>query len=173
MNDYLESEDWFGQSSPYKPRMRYRIEGQVFHFEFRADKSPVCDFALKRGEFVAGLWEQDVAEFFVSAGGAQYQEINISPTGAWWSALFSGYRQEERELRFSPLIQSHVTAEAWQVEFQVELSSLLPWQDLEPSQCLISPTCILYDPEPSYFAWNHNSGGEPDFHQASLFRSLR
>ena len=82
---YRETKDWFGNPSPYRPEMNYEISGDRFKFSYRCRKTPRCDHSLETGQFVEGLWEQDVAEFFVAAGGTECQEINISPTGAWWS----------------------------------------------------------------------------------------
>lgn len=45
------------------------------------------------GEFVEGLWEFDVTEFFLRADNGAYQEFNISSDGAWWTMPFSSYRE--------------------------------------------------------------------------------
>ena len=169
---YRETADWFGSTSPYRPQMKYALDGDRFSFSYRCHKRPHCDQTLPRGRFVEGLWERDVAEFFVAGQGTTYQEINISPTGAWWSCLFSDYRQPVDEVRFEPVIEAREHSDGWGVTFNVALSDLKPWVGVEPQRRRLSVTSILYDPEPHYFAWNHQSGGEPDFHRLDLFRPI-
>lgn len=172
MKTFLGTLDWYGQASPYQPEMRYQCLQDRIVVEFRFNKSVRFDESLAHGQFVEGLWESDVAEFFVSGGGQDYQEVNISPTGAWWSAQFSNYRERSRVSEFDVSIQSKVGSGLWEVRFETALSNLFPWRDCAPQARRISPTAILFDTKPHYFAWNHNSGGEPDFHRADLFKAL-
>ncbi len=55
---------------------------------------PLADRASFPAEgFVEGLWEHDVAEFFLlDRRRGTYQEYNLSPGGAWWAAAFSAPR---------------------------------------------------------------------------------
>lgn len=165
---FIGSKDWFGEISPYAPEMAVEIEGDVLHFAYRCRKAPNCDKNLVLGEFVEGLWERDVAEFFVAGRGTSYQEVNISPTGAWWSCLFSDYRERAEVVRFEPEIQVSGEANSWSVDFKVRLEDLRPWRGLKNTERLFSVCSILHDPEPRYFAWNHSGGGEPDFHRRDL-----
>jgi hypothetical protein len=164
--------DWFGERSPFQPQVAYSVSKGRLRFQFRAEKCADCDRRYQRGDFVEGLWERDVAEFFVAGEGSVYQEINISPTGAWWSASFTGYRSKPTEIRFEPLITVEESDDRWAVTFEASLDSFRPWRKLAPSQRLFSPTAILYDSKPNYFAWNHSGGGEPDFHRRELFQPL-
>lgn len=168
----LESLDWYGAQSQFRPRMSVRIESEILTFQFEAKKSPNCDLSLSLGDFQEGLWERDVAEFFVAGPGKRYQEINISPNGAWWSALFGDYRELEREIRFEPTISVQSQPQFWSVEFKVEVCQLLPWTGVEPDQWRFSPSAILYSPDPSYFCWHAAQAVEPDFHRSDLLRPL-
>lgn len=164
--------DWYGECSHYRPQYELTLKDGVLRYRYSADKAPSCREELKQGQFVEGLWEHDVAEFFVaSSEGTDYQEINISPTGAWWSAYFSDYRQLEREVRFEPRLQIVRNETAWQIVFETELDNLVPWEN---AKCrLFSAASILYDPAPHYFCWNHKPGAdEPDFHRRDLFMPL-
>jgi len=48
----------------------------------------------QKRQWVEGLWEEDVAELFIcDPNTGRYQELNLSPDGAWWSSVFSTYRK--------------------------------------------------------------------------------
>ena len=164
--------DWFGVASVHEPKMSLEIKGDKLFFEFRAEKKPTYDRAHRQGDFFYGLWEQDVAEFFVAGAGARYQEINISPSGAWWSGLFSDYRVLESNQQFDCSIESKISSHSWEISFEAELRHFQPWRELPSSERRISVASILYDPDPQYFAWNHGGGGEPDFHRQDLFKVI-
>ena len=172
MKEFRESVDWYGRPSVYQPETAVSLTGDTLSFHFRCRKAPSHDDNLKSSEFVEGLWERDVAEFFVAGPGPGYQEINVSPGGAWWSCLFSGYRERLQVVRFEPRIQACQDESAWSVIFETKIDNLIPWRGIEPEQRRLSPTAILYDPEPHYFAWNHSGGGEPDFHLRNLMKRL-
>lgn len=174
MSEFHESPDWFGVPSPWKPEIALRIEDERLHYSFRAEKTPVCDEGLELGRFVEGLWEKDVAELFLSGPGDAYQEINISPTGAWWSALFSGYRERSQTVEFPVEIEVERDDKLWQVSFSTAVENLNPWSGLEWSEYRASPAAILHGSEPSFFAWNWNPNkdGEPDFHRKDLLKPL-
>lgn len=167
------TDDWYGLSSPFVPRMSLEIRNHRLIFRFSAEKAAYCDRDLALGRFQEGLWEKDVAEIFVAGPDPSYQEINVSPTGAWWSALFSNYREFQQEVRFEPTIAASISEQRWEIEFTASLDDLVPWRNVPPPQRLISSTAILHSPEPHYFAWNHTTGGEPDFHRRDLFQPLK
>jgi hypothetical protein len=166
--------DWFGQTSPWAPEMALELEDGRLRFQFRASKKANCNESLQRGEFVEGLWEQDVAELFLAGPGERYQEINVSPTGAWWCARFNGYRQRVETARFPVEIQVERNDTSWQVLFSARVADLDAWQGLEQSERRASPTAILHGPDPAYFAWNWNptKSGDPDFHRKDLLKPL-
>ncbi len=168
----VTTQDWFGQTWPFAPSMSFEVIGDRFLFRFEAPKAPRCDLSLGLGDFVEGLWERDVAEFFVAGIGPSYQEINISPTGAWWSAVFSDYRELKSVAQFEPKITADWSDQRWAVSFESDLYDLEPWRESGPDQRLISPAAILHTPEPHYFAWNHRGDGEPDFHRSDLFKPI-
>lgn len=165
--------DWFGRTSPFQPEFGLEIKEGVFEFAFRAAKKAHCNDSLGLGQHVAELWKMDVAEVFLSGPGGAYQEINVSPRGAWWSALFSDYRLMDRELEFAVEIAQEVKADSWQIHFRTSLENIVPWRGLSPEEFMVSATAILYAPEPHYFALHHQNGGEPDFHRRDLLKPLQ
>lgn len=155
--------DWFGRPATFGAWFRCGWDGQILNYQFGVEKAAECD-PHPPGSFVAGLWEKEVAEIFVAAPGGGYQEFNVSPTGAWWSALFSGYRQLVREVTEPPLaVQAHRSAGAWSVELKVRPA-------LEVHR--LNPTAILTPADPVYLCLGHRTGGEPDFHRADNFLPL-
>lgn len=129
---------------------------------------------LAANQFFEGLWERDVFEVFLrNAKTGAYQEWNLSPQGAWWSAAFPSYRN--RDLHYTPNVSrvvasGEVTTSGWTASliFPIaELYSGIASDELEISVCAIlgsSPRkylCLKSDPE-----------SEPDFHHPNGFQSL-
>ena len=89
------SEDWYKKRLPPENKSFFKIaidENNLF-FCGKVNNLPNCDKDHKSGEFIEGLWEKDVAEIFIKDDQTNsYQEFNLSPTGAWWSAIFKDYR---------------------------------------------------------------------------------
>lgn len=84
---------WAAELEEVVPQVRWWIEGGRLVWEMKT-ALPLADRAtfMPQG-FVEGLWEQDVAEFFiVDRRTGHYQEFNLSPGGAWWSACFRAPR---------------------------------------------------------------------------------
>lgn len=159
------SADWFGEVPAVSASYSLSLDGELLVFRFRAEKTPHC-FGHSCGEFVEGLWERDVAEFFVAGPGPSYQEVNVAPCGAWWSALFSGYRERQAEVRLQAEVQAWPEQNSWAIEFRAALAEFpLLGSNLEGSRWAVCS--ILHRPEPLYLCSGHHQGGEPDFHQTS------
>lgn len=158
--------DWFGNPSLFEPAFSLQLKEQSLVFRFRALKARSCQ-DLEQGTFVEGLWQHDVAElFFQRSGEDSYRELNVSPTGAFWCAAFSSYRQLDQELRFDPLriivARDHTF---WSTEFELPLD-VIPGP---PEEWRMTVTSILYDPEPHYFCYGYTGHDEPDFHRSQNF----
>lgn len=164
------SRDWFGQSCTFNPRFKFGLWEQRLTFWFAADKPPECDLELKPGNFQAGLWEQDVAEFFLLGPGGEYQEFNVSPTGAWWSGFFTSYRSPAQECPSLSVETSSGWSDAdWWAELSVPIGELaVNWE----ASVRVNPASILSPSQPRYFCFGHVEGGEPDFHLASNFCTI-
>lgn len=168
--DVRFSRDWFGRPARYPARFALWLDADRLHYRFRVPKAPECDLTLSPGDFVEGLWEQDVAELFVMGPDGRYQEFNLSPSGAWWCATFSGYREGATAFSCESMITEATYDDgSWTASLSVDLSDLvvLPAEGLPMAR--LSVTAILSPRDPEYLCWGHQHGGEPDFHRSGAF----
>ena len=164
------SRDWFNQPTLYRPAFQLTLTEETLAFRFKVDKPPECDLNHRRGQFVEGLWEREVAELFVMAPSGRYQEFNVSPAGAWWSASFSAYREREKSLDgLSVRTLAKPEAHSWEVELQVPVRDLVVLDGFELDQARWNVTAILSPEEPTYLSWGRIEKSQPDFHRADLF----
>lgn len=136
---------------------RYLILTGVFHGTAQFDQS------LPRGSFHAGLWEHDVLELFIrDAHSKAYQEFNLSPSGAWWSALFSEYRMVSADPFIKPVvsIDAHNSSEGWKVGIKIERSSLM----VDPSSTINVCAISGHGQERRYYSALPVVTDNPDFH---------
>lgn len=162
--------DWYGHRPRHAASFSLGLEHDILTYRFRAEKPAECDTGLRPGQFVEGLWEQDVAELFVMAPNRRYQEFNLSPTGAWWCAAFSDYRQLESPLPHLPLeVKAEQTASSWTVSMTVCLGDLAVLNGLEPQLAQWNVCAILSPPDPVYLCLGSRQSGQPDFHLAENF----
>jgi len=165
--------DWYGQPPGCPLAFSLGLQGEELTFRFQAAKAPEADLSLACGTFLAGLWQQEVAEFFIRKGsGPAYQEFNLSPSGAWWSALFSGYREQVREVPCpTAKTRAHWSDRGWEAELSVSLQDLIvlegSWQNAR-----IKVTAILHTQNPRYFCYGYGCAGEPDFHLENPYHPL-
>ena len=84
---------WAAQTGEVVPLVRWWTEKDRFIWEMKTAR-PLSDRqTFKATGFAEGLWDQDVAEFFIAdRRTGTYQEYNLSPGGAWWSACFKAPR---------------------------------------------------------------------------------
>jgi len=151
--------DWFGQPAGFAVEYSLAVVGERLEFNFSSALPPDCE--EKARGFVGGLWERDVGEFFLMAEDGSYQEFNLSPTGAWWSARFRGYRDFIREDQCPSMKTGAATTPegGWKAWLTVELRDLIEWEKTN--------VCAILGGR--YFCTGRNNGGEPDFHLASNF----
>lgn len=166
---FFES-DWFGNPARYRSRFSLMLKGNLLHYQFWAPKSPDYDGNHRSGDFVEGLWEYDVAELFLMGPTGHYQEFNLSPSGAWWCASFSGYRQR---IAAHPCPSAQVSGcsegSSWTASLRIDLRDIPCLEGAGLQRARISVTAILDPAEPEYLCSGHQSGGQPDFHCAGTF----
>jgi hypothetical protein len=124
-----------------------------------------------RGAFVEGLWERDVAEFFLMDADGRYQEFNLSPTGAWWSCDFTAYRSRGMGIpeQGEVFIETKIEPDAWQVVFSVPLQQLLiPLEGVVG----IHVSAISRTPHTRYLSSSPVEGAKPDFHRRECFGEI-
>ena len=147
---------------------------------------PLADRAAFPAEgFVEGLWQQDVAEFFVAdRRTGHYQEFNLGPGGAWWSATFCAPRlrvvpQPEWQ-SFGVLAKVLWTNREWIGQLSVPLPAGIPFlsppshrsgaerlmQELESGQLAVNFTAITAGRAgPRFYSLAHLRTATPDFHR--------
>ena len=165
--------DWFGRPPRHRASYRLWLNKDILGFRFVAEKSAQCDMALRPGDFVEGLWEQDVAELFLMGPDGRYQELNLSPRGAWWCALFSGYRQRQNAFQ-APSVQTRAGSETgrWWAELYLNVRDIPVLGEGGWQTARLHVASILNPDAPEYLCSGHHAGGEPDFHSAGNFQEL-
>lgn len=162
--------DWFGQPPRHRAHFCLKLQSGLLHYQFRVEKSAEFDTRHQPGDFIEGLWERDVAELFLMGPGGHYHEFNLSPSGAWWCASFSGYRQRIQALPCpSARVSSRVEPDVWSASLTVDLHDIPCLEGKGLEQARLSVTSILCPGQPEYLCSGHQSGGTPDFHLASTF----
>ncbi len=166
---------WDAQSLPHPSRFGLFFDGEAL---IAAYTCPIPAWSTRRdahGSFVRGLWDFDVAELFIYSTRADaYQEFNIAPSGAWWSCLFSGYR-EESKAAFSPpvvTVEAVETTSGWNAAIKVPLSSLAfsvdALSDLRLNICLIQGKAPR-----NYLSAAFIETPAPDFHYFRSYLPLK
>ena len=163
--------DWFGLPDPFQTQFRLSLWDESLCFEYWSLKNAECDETNRSGEFVEGLWEKDVAEFFVMGPDGRYQEFNLSPTGAWWSATFTGYREGCQPVA-APSVRTEAEREQdrWSARLWVAPSDILVLGGAtDLTEASINVCSILAPRDPIYLCWGWQKGNQPDFHRAENF----
>ncbi len=140
-------------------------------FACRVPGRATFDDAYARGAFVEGLWEHDVAEFFLMDADGRYQEFNVSPSGAWWSCGFSGYRARAAGVAIPAevLVETKIEPTGWQVVFSVPSREL--WIPLK-GVVGVHVSAISRSPHTRYLSSSPVPGSAPDFHRRECFRAV-
>lgn len=127
-----------------------------------------------RGDFVSGLWEYDVAELFIySTENKHYQEFNLAPSGAWWSAVFSGYRALSTAPLSPPAVETLcVSSEAgWNAAIRIPFSELKIPFSLEGTRINL---CLIQGEAPRrYLSAATIETSDPDFHATQCYLPLK
>lgn len=118
---------------------------------------------LKPYDFKEGLWKKDVAELFIKDSSSNaYQEINIAPSGAYWTGLFSNYRIESEKLLSlnDIIINTEVKPSKWSIQAQIPIKSL-KIEFFETSK--VNICSILANKH--YYSYLDIEASKPDFHR--------
>lgn len=128
----------------------------------------------QNGKFIEGLWEEDVIEVFLADDQGQgYQELELSPTGAWWSAIFSAprVRRQQDLSKVSVICSSTDVAGIHQVLLAYPRNALgVTFGFSEQSRANIC--ACLGKGARQYLSYCPLSGTTPDFHRPNEFWSL-
>lgn len=122
---------WHGEPLPCFLEFLVALSPDALLFGGGAGEAPRCDRSLSAGQFLENLWEQDLLELFIGDPGSdRYFEINLAPTGAWWSCLFDRYRERSAPPLAPPAGASAcslISAGSWKAALSLPLASLPPW----------------------------------------------
>ena len=126
------------------------------------------------GVFTPELWRADVAELFLTNPlTGRYLELNCSPTGAWWSCLFSSPRVPLRAEPWQMAVRTTAGRDetGWLVCAELAEAEILAalevrrWAELRGNVCAISR-----GPRQDRFCSAAAlEGNRPDFHQPRLW----
>lgn len=181
------SRNWNGSEAQSELLYCIIVDPHSLHFIVKGRGSTFEFPDSKAGQYRDGLWERDAAELFlVSSTSDSYQEINLSPSGAWWSNRFNTPRQRSfsseqdqiQKLKLSVKVRafsgtltngSSSNALEWSTMLSMPLADLLV--DWQPSYRTNVSACFGQDTGSRRFLSSTAlPGPKPDFHQPKLFK---
>jgi hypothetical protein len=132
--------------------LRYAVYGDVGQVRWPAAAEP---------DRADGLWRHTCFEVFAPTDDG-YREFNLSPSGAWASYRFDGYRSGMAPADERAQLLDLEAAEAW-----VTLEALV---EAPPGRVRIGLSAVIEDVDGnlSYWALAHPPG-KPDFHHPDSF----
>lgn len=159
--------DWFGVPPRLPFDLFFAIGHTTLSFGIRVFGEPnELVPPPQLGEFREGLWERDVCELFLDGSKEEYFELNLAPSGAWWSMRFKSQRCRH-PVPFCPSVEcvAH-RSHGWSAALRVAQSAF--GDGLFQGQTLSGNISAIVDGQFFSFA---KSQGEPDFHRPrSTFR---
>lgn len=150
---------------------------------FSAAMKPAAQDVFRPGhkEFITGLWNGNVVELFMgNARTGRYLEVNLAPSGQWWSCLFSSVRVRAiPDGRPLPLSVVHhrrdKSGKRWEASLQVPSSVLFKMLGVATIVELTANLTAIAHPvtgRPLYFSLASLPGSKPDFHQPAAWLGL-
>ena len=144
--------------------------GLDVHFELRGELTAIVLPAAGGADRLDGLWRHTCCEVFLGhAGGSDYLEYNLSPSGAWAAYAFSAYRvPAPAPAVAAPPIRLEQTAEGIRLYAHLERHALFLLGD--PAVLEVGLTAVVehVDGGISYYALHHPLA-RADFHDARGF----
>ena len=171
--------DWKGDLSQSSIEFLFAVDDKSVFFISRLNYGHGCVLSSRPApeshEFVEGLWNYDLAEFFLCSDTTDhYQEFNLSPNGDWWSALFSSYRKrcEGVDCRMKGVETfSRVTGDKTTgfVYFGISIPRSELKVDIAFSESSrLNVTAIVKTPSQEFLSYNAMPGAEADFHKLNM-----
>jgi hypothetical protein len=173
LNRWAITHDWYAVRLVPTVEFCLAVDPTQLYFVAQVSTLPYYDISHGLGSFVEGLWEYDVVELFLKDDhGGAYQEFNLSPAGAWWSARFSGYRKrapEAVDMR-APEVISRITETGWLAGMAVQRNDLLV--DISFSSKSKAAVCAILGREERQYCALSPGQGIPDFHCLEQFSNV-
>lgn len=164
---------------PASPPLAVTVEGRCvaapdggleIQFELRGDLGSIVLPDAGGAGRLDGLWRHTCCEVFLGhAGGPDYLEYNLSPSGAWAAYAFSAYRvPAPAPVVDVPSIRSARTGARLRLEARLERGALALLGD--PAVLEVGLTAVVEhrDGGLSHYALHHPVD-RPDFHDARGF----
>lgn len=174
------SHEWHG--SPVSPPLLFSLglDSEALWFTASRAAAPLCDLSLSCGSFVEGLWEKELAEVFLcSAEGTRYLEINLSPTGAWWSCSFHSYRARDSSAALEGVTAwaetVTVQAKSWEATLRIPTASIASAVTFTPKSAEVRANVsgvMIMGASPLYLSYSNLEATQPDFHLTDKFSAL-
>lgn len=160
--------DWFGQKVDPPIEFAFGIDPEFFHFTANREAPANGHPEAPEGSFQSGLWQYDVAEFFLrDPVTGHYLEFNLAPHGAWWACVFRAPREAVK--RGGERLPGVATTgacgrEAWRASASIPLALLRDRFHFGPGSRL-DATFIIDSPAQRFLCASEPSEGAPDFHR--------
>lgn len=88
------TKDWYGKPLEKPAAFGLAVDPDYLWFVAAHQRPATIHPDARPGEFQLGLFDYDVAEFFLAdPESGNYFEFNLAPNGAWWSCEFAGVRE--------------------------------------------------------------------------------
>ena len=167
--------DWFQQTSQSKACFYIEKQETLWLFHVRVDQKPVLHpMKMSPQTYHEGLWEYDVAEWFIAnPTTGKYIELNLAPTGAWWMMIFDAPRQRGKEDMpdLSGIKTSNMfTALTWKASLAIPI---LVVEKALGRDTLKHNVCFILGKNPrEYLSWTRLAAKQPDFHRPDDFSMI-
>lgn len=161
--------DWYGTPLPTALSWSIALDPEALWF--------VCSLPgggrslSSHGEFFEGLWEGDVAELFIKSPSGEYQELNIAPSGAWWSMTLDAYRVR-RSSSIRPALRyvsTTILGGAWSVVAAFSRSSM---EVSVTPQSLLHVSGMWHREPPCFLSSCPPQDLAPDYHHPGCFQPV-
>jgi hypothetical protein len=144
--------------------------GLDVHFEFRGALDAIAVPPPGPAQRLDGLWRHTCCEVFVGhAGGPDYLEYNLSPSGAWAAYAFSAYRVPAAPpVVDAPAVTVARTAEGLRLEARIARGALALLGDPAVLEVGLTAVAEHADGRVSHYALHHPLE-RADFHDRRGF----
>lgn len=162
--------DWYGEAVLPPVQFSFQLGARDLSFHARRRHPASCHPDARQGRFQAGLWQYDVAEFFLlDPGSGHYLEVNLAPNGAYWCCEFSAPRRQVGECRDC---EARARGSCHDAGWEASLTMPRGWLEARfhlGTTSRLNATFILDSPTPRYLSAAPLPGAQPDFHQPDAF----
>lgn len=150
------------------------IDPLYFWFIVTHSAAAYADPESDHGSFKAGLWQYDVAEFFIyNKTSKHYLEFNLASNAAWWAADFSAPREQTMELpNIGVETYSDIAASGtWMAAAKLDLAFLKEQYNFG-NNAMMNAAFIIGSPKQEFISVVDLPGESPDFHQPNHFKKV-